>query len=58
MFQMDSLLLRQLMAKLSMTENEFFKQREIYYGEGGLFEETWSGYPNSRGLNKVMSLEK
>ena len=28
---------------------EFFKQREIYYGEGGLFEETWSGYPNSRG---------
>ena len=29
--------------------SEFFKQREIYYGEGGLFEETWSGYPNSRG---------
>ena len=28
---------------------EFFKQREIYYGEGGLFEETWSAYPNSRG---------
>ncbi|QLH07824.1 UPF0182 family protein [Nitrosopumilus ureiphilus] len=28
---------------------EFFKQREIYYGEGGLFEQTWSGYPNSRG---------
>jgi hypothetical protein len=27
---------------------EFFKQREIYYGEGGLFEQTWSGYPNSR----------
>ncbi|MHA7646390.1 UPF0182 family protein [Nitrosopumilus sp. S4] len=27
----------------------FFKQREIYYGEGGLFEQTWSGYPNSRG---------
>jgi uncharacterized membrane protein (UPF0182 family) len=29
--------------------NEFFKQREIYYGEGGLFTETWSAYPNSRG---------
>ncbi len=28
--------------------SEFFKQREIYYGEGGLFETTWSGYPNSR----------
>ncbi|PJC50436.1 MAG: hypothetical protein CO032_04830, partial [Nitrosopumilales archaeon CG_4_9_14_0_2_um_filter_34_16] len=28
---------------------EFFKQREIYYGEGGLFAETWSAYPNSRG---------
>ncbi len=27
---------------------EFFKQREIYYGEGGLFEQTWSGYANSR----------
>ena len=29
--------------------SEFFKQREIYYGEGGLFEQTWSAYPNSRG---------
>ncbi len=28
---------------------EFFTQREIYYGEGGLFEQTWSAYPNSRG---------
>jgi len=28
---------------------EFFEQRQIYYGEGGLFEETWSGYPTSRG---------
>jgi uncharacterized membrane protein (UPF0182 family) len=28
---------------------EFLQQREIYYGEGGLFEQTWSGYPNSRG---------
>ena len=31
--------------------SEFFKQREIYYGEGGLFEQTWSGYTNSRGSN-------
>jgi len=29
--------------------SEFFSQREIYYGEGGLFEQTWSAYPNSRG---------
>ena len=29
--------------------DKFFKQREIYYGEGGLFEQTWSGYPTSRG---------
>ena len=29
--------------------SQFFKQREIYYGEGGLFEQTWSGFPNSRG---------
>jgi len=29
--------------------SEFFKQREIYYGEGGLFEQTWSGFPTSRG---------
>jgi len=28
---------------------QFFKQREIYYGEGGLFEQTWSGYPTGRG---------
>jgi hypothetical protein len=28
--------------------SKFFKQREIYYGEGGLFEQTWSAYPNSR----------
>ena len=28
---------------------EFFEQRRIYYGEGGLFGETWSGYPLSRG---------
>jgi len=29
--------------------SKFFKQREIYYGEGGLFEQTWSAYPVSRG---------
>ena len=30
-------------------ENELFQQKAVYYGEGGLFEETWSAYPNSRG---------
>ena len=29
--------------------SEFFSDREIYYGEGGLFEQTWSAYPTSRG---------
>lgn len=29
--------------------SEFFKQRAIYYGEGGLLEQTWSGYPTGRG---------
>ncbi|RMW37205.1 MAG: hypothetical protein EA447_06565 [Nitrosopumilus sp.] len=33
--------------------DQFFKQREIYYGEGGLFEQTWSGYPNSRGSDSA-----
>jgi len=28
---------------------EFFDQRAIYYGEGGLLEQTWSGYPTNRG---------
>jgi hypothetical protein len=28
--------------------NEFFKQRMIYYGEGGLFTETWAAYPQNR----------
>lgn len=27
----------------------FFHQRSIYYGEGGLLEQTWSAYPTSRG---------
>ena len=29
--------------------SEFFEQRAIYYGEGGLLEETWSAYPTNRG---------
>lgn len=29
--------------------SEIFNQREIYYGEGGLFEDNWSAYPLSRG---------
>lgn len=28
--------------------NNFFKQRVIYYGEGGLFSETWAAYPQNR----------
>ena len=28
---------------------KFFKQRSIYYGEGGLLEQTWSGFPVNRG---------
>ena len=28
--------------------SQFFQEREIYYGEGGLFKTTWSGYPTSR----------
>lgn len=29
--------------------SKFFQQRSIYYGEGGLLEETWSTYPVNRG---------
>ena len=28
--------------------SEFFNQRSIYYGEGGLLSETWSAYPTDR----------
>ncbi|MGI0018828.1 MAG: UPF0182 family protein [Nitrosotalea sp.] len=28
--------------------NRFFNQRMIYYGEGGLFSETWAAYPQNR----------
>ena len=33
--------------------SELFSQRAIYYGEGGLLDETWSGYP----VNRVESAE-
>jgi len=29
--------------------SELFEQRQIYYGEGGLLDQTWSGYPTDRG---------
>ncbi len=29
--------------------SKFFSQRLIYYGEGGLLADTWSGYPVNRG---------
>ena len=29
--------------------SELFEQRQIYYGEGGLLDATWSGYPTDRG---------
>ena len=29
--------------------SELFEQRQIYYGEGGLLDSTWSGYPTDRG---------
>src|SRR5256885_887502 len=31
--------------------NNLFKQRVMYYGEGGLFTETWAAYPDNRGTN-------
>jgi len=34
---------------LIVDSSEFFTQRAIYYGEGGLLEQTWSGYPVNRG---------
>ena len=30
---------------------EFFQQRMIYYGEGGLFQETWVAYPLGRAIS-------
>jgi hypothetical protein len=29
--------------------SSFFKQRMVYYGEGGLFKEAWAAYPLGRG---------
>ncbi|MEM2210224.1 MAG: UPF0182 family protein [Nitrososphaerales archaeon] len=28
--------------------SQFFKQRRVYYGEGGLFSKVWIAYPNDR----------
>jgi len=33
----------------SIKNEELFTQRTIYYGEGGLFTDTWSAYPTNRG---------
>jgi hypothetical protein len=33
----------------SVKTEDLFPQRLIYYGEGGLFRETWSAYPTNRG---------
>jgi hypothetical protein len=33
----------------SIDSSKIFSQRAIYYGEGGLFEQTWSAYPTNRG---------
>ena len=33
--------------------SEFFKQRAIYYGEGGLLDRTWSAYPENRNNNSA-----
>jgi len=33
----------------SVKTEDLFPQRSIYYGEGGLFRETWSAYPTNRG---------
>jgi hypothetical protein len=33
----------------SIESSNLFSQRAIYYGEGGLFDQTWSAYPTTRG---------
>ena len=33
----------------SVKTEDLFAQRSIYYGEGGLFRDTWSAYPTNRG---------
>lgn len=32
----------------AVNSDKIFKQRTIYYGEGGLFTDTWSAYPTNR----------
>ena len=36
--------------------SELFNQRAIYYGEGGLLSETWSGYPVNRETSGTQEL--
>ena len=40
----------------SVNGENLFKQRTIYYGEGGLFTDTWSTYPTNRG-DKTAEIE-
>ncbi|NDF36124.1 MAG: hypothetical protein EB154_09850, partial [Nitrosopumilaceae archaeon] len=40
----------------SVNGEDLFKQRTIYYGEGGLFTDTWSTYPTNRG-DKTAEIE-
>jgi uncharacterized membrane protein (UPF0182 family) len=35
--------------------NQFFQQRMIYYGEGGLFSETWAAYPQNRQVSAELN---
>ncbi|MGI0069146.1 MAG: UPF0182 family protein, partial [Nitrosopumilaceae archaeon] len=35
--------------------SQLFKQRVIYYGEGGLFSDTWSAYPVSRTVSAELN---
>ncbi len=34
-----------------VNSDNFFDQRRIYYGEGGLLEETWSAFPKNRDVS-------
>jgi len=38
--------------------SELFAQRAIYYGEGGLLDETWSGYPVNRETSAELNSAK
>ena len=37
----------------TIDSSNFFKQRVMYYGEGGLFTQTWAAYLANRGANTV-----